>query len=653
MADTGSSKIVDDQHPYLGLDSFREKYRKYFFGRSKEIDKLYSLVRNNIVTIFFGSSGLGKTSLLKAGLFPKLRENYYLPIYIRINFGDKDISPIEQTKIRILNKIIKIDETVIPFNVLSFWEYFHQLKILDGLATPLLVFDQFEEIFTVGKKNKQQINDFIIEITDLIENQVPVSVQEKFENKVIPFSFQKQNYRVIFSLREDYLPQLEKLNDLIPSIKKSRFRVSQMNRDQALEAITRPGKEIIEPSEAKTILDLIVAETYGGKSITNQDQEFEPFLLSLICEKINEKRLKKIEEKKLKKESEQKITKKLIKEITIKGIIKNLYEENTTELEKIIIEDYLLTMEGFRNIYALSDIYGKYPQITSDSIEKLIKQRIVRQETRNNIVYLELIHDVLVPVVKESRDQRIEQAEQKRIEAELEKRKQVLELEAAKRKQFLKLKYQSLIISLGTVLLILAGLVTYLIYKQLNEQKTRNAINMSVFSKSERERDPTLSLRLVEAAHEIDSDNIIVNDELLTAYQHGPFYDKRIKHEKPVHTTEISPDGQYILTTNNDEIARLWDLKTGSLKELKGHMEEVWAAKFSQDGKYIVTASYDNTARVWNFEGKTLSVLNDHNNVINYAEFSPNGKYVITASNDRTSRLWDWENNISNEFVGH
>lgn len=647
MTDTDNSKIVDDQHPYLGLDSFREKYSKYFFGRSNEIDKLYSLVRNNVVTIFFGSSGLGKTSLLKAGLFPKLRENYYLPIYIRINFDDKLISPIEQTKTRIFNRIKKIDETVKPFNSLTLWEYFHQLKILDDLAIPLLVFDQFEEIFTLGKKNKKQINDFITEITDLIENQVPVSVQEKFEKQVIPFSFQDQKYRVIFSLREDYLPYLEKLNDLIPSIKKSRFRVLQLNRDQAFEATTLPGKNLIESSEAQTILDLIVAETSRSKDITSQDQEFEPFLLSLICEKINEKRLKK---------HEQKITENVIKEVPIKGIIKNLYEDNTTELEKIAIEEYLLTIEGDRKLYPLSDIYSRYSEITNDNIQKLIKKRIIRQETRNNIVYIELIHDVLVPVVKESRDQRRKQAEDKKIEAELERRKQELEKEAKeeaeKRKQQLKIKHSHQIIILLSLLFSVIIFAALFILHQLNEEETQNAINKALFSEYEREKDPTLSLRLAEIAYKIDRNNFTI-DQLLTAYQYGPYYDIIMQHEKGVKITEVSKDGQYILTTNFDNIARLWDLNNFKLKELKGHKEPVTISKFSPNGKYIVTASEDYTARVWNLNGDTLRVLKDHKDIINHAEFSPDGKYVITASNDKKARLWEWEKNESAEVISH
>lgn len=634
MTDTDSIKIPDDQHPYLGLDSFQEEFKEYFFGRNKEIETLYSLVRNNIITIIFGSSGLGKTSLLNAGLFPKLRENYYLPIYIRIHFDDLPISPIEQTKIEILKQIKKIDKKVIPINGLTFWEYFHQLEILKGLVTPLLVFDQFEEIFTAGKSNKQQINDFITEITDLIENQVPVSVQEKFENKEIPFSFHNQKYRVIFSLREEYLPQLEKWNDLIPSIKKSRFRVSQMNRDQALEAITLPGKEIIDSSEANKILDLISAEAYPGKSINLQDQEFEPFLLSLICEQINELRLRK---------KHVKITSGLLEKIEIEDIIKNLYQESTNDLERIAIEDHLLTIDGYRNFQVLDDIYKKY-NLTDDNIEKLIKQRIIRQETRNNIVYIELIHDVLVRVVKESRDRRREEekklAEQTRIEEEVKTRKKELKFEYAWKIGFL-----------ISVLLLVAIVLGFIAWNQRNEAITQKAKTVAALSRYQREKDPTFSLRLTEAAYMIDP---IAYDELLTAYQYGPYYDIRIRHEKGVRTVEISPNGKFIVFINEaDTLARLFNLESNKQIKLIGHKYLVKTAKFSPNGKYIVTASFDSTARVWNLDGEELSVLRDHKGTLNYAEFSRNGKYVITASNDNTARLWDWEEKKSTELVGH
>lgn len=68
----------------------------------------------------------------------------------------------------------------------------------------------------------------------------------------------------------------------------------------------------------------------------------------------------------------------------------------------------------------------------------------------------------------------------------------------------------------------------------------------------------------------------------------------------------------------------------------------VQSAEFSPDGQRIVTASYDNTARIWDAgTGALLTVLRGHDSAVEHAAFSPDGRRVITAANDKTARIWD------------
>src|SRR5436853_5826706 len=74
--------------PWPGLAPFDERDQAYFHGRSAESGELVRLVRRELLTVLFGRSGLGKTSLLRAGLFPLLREEDCLPIYRRLDHAD-------------------------------------------------------------------------------------------------------------------------------------------------------------------------------------------------------------------------------------------------------------------------------------------------------------------------------------------------------------------------------------------------------------------------------------------------------------------------------------------------------------------------------------------------------------------------------------
>ena len=65
--------LADLEHPWLGLESFREETRAYFFGRDAEIAELHLRLRSDPLLVLYGRSGLGKTSILLAGLIPRLR----------------------------------------------------------------------------------------------------------------------------------------------------------------------------------------------------------------------------------------------------------------------------------------------------------------------------------------------------------------------------------------------------------------------------------------------------------------------------------------------------------------------------------------------------------------------------------------------------
>ena len=96
---------VDAQNPWPGLESFREDDAFFFHGREQEASELLRLAKRDTLTVLFSRSGLGKTSLLRAGLFPKLRDERFLPLYIRLDYS-KTAEPLaEQVKAAILKAV--------------------------------------------------------------------------------------------------------------------------------------------------------------------------------------------------------------------------------------------------------------------------------------------------------------------------------------------------------------------------------------------------------------------------------------------------------------------------------------------------------------------------------------------------------------------
>jgi WD40 repeat protein len=131
-------------------------------------------------------------------------------------------------------------------------------------------------------------------------------------------------------------------------------------------------------------------------------------------------------------------------------------------------------------------------------------------------------------------------------------------------------------------------------------------------------------------------------------------------HEDAVYGAAFSPDGHRIVTAAGDGTARVWDAASGQeLQVLRGHTDppwtdavkeimgpqlgpHVWSGAFSPDRSLLVTAASDWTARVWDaYSGEELQVLRGHEGGVLNAAFSSDGAYVVTASDDKTARVWD------------
>ncbi|CAK8719856.1 MAG: WD40 repeat [Candidatus Electronema aureum] len=114
-------------------------------------------------------------------------------------------------------------------------------------------------------------------------------------------------------------------------------------------------------------------------------------------------------------------------------------------------------------------------------------------------------------------------------------------------------------------------------------------------------------------------------------------------HENFINSAVFSPDDTRIASASYDKTARIWDIETGrELKVLKGHNETINSVAFSPDGRRIASASHDKTVRIWDVAtGKELTVLKGHEEAVNSVAFSPDGRQIASASEDKTVRIWD------------
>jgi WD40 repeat protein len=115
----------------------------------------------------------------------------------------------------------------------------------------------------------------------------------------------------------------------------------------------------------------------------------------------------------------------------------------------------------------------------------------------------------------------------------------------------------------------------------------------------------------------------------------------RLDHGGPVHAVAFSPDGTRVTTASRDQSARVFDAATGAELSRLDHDSAVLAVAFSPDGTRVATASWDHSARVFDAAtGAELSRL-DHDSAVLAVAFSPDGTRVATASRDHSARVFD------------
>lgn len=114
-------------------------------------------------------------------------------------------------------------------------------------------------------------------------------------------------------------------------------------------------------------------------------------------------------------------------------------------------------------------------------------------------------------------------------------------------------------------------------------------------------------------------------------------------HRAPVASLAFSADGGRLVTAAEDQTARVWDARTGAaVSPPLAHEDLLWGAALSPKGTRVVTACADRAARVWQVEEGLLSIPPlEHEAAVRCAAFSPRGDRVVTASADGTARVWD------------
>ncbi len=368
-----------EMNPWAGLASYQDPAAGstlLFCGRDNESYDLAALADDNIFCTLYGKSGTGKTSLLNAGMFPRLRAMGYLPLSIRLGMEAMGTT-FQQCVATRLGKVAvleTVDTVPLPVDDQDeqwLWAWFARTRFVDAEGKtrfPVLVFDQFEEVF---RSRRAEAETLLRQIHFMMDPSHSLGDDYDY------------NFRFLASIREDDLYLLEDSLDrhFMGDMKQCRYRLNSLTDEGAREVILKPGEGLFSTGEQDAIVDTVIgiARSADGSINTN--------ILSLVCSRIYDH---------YKRSGDSNISLDLVRRFVSSNPFEQFYNEVTADLserEKQFIEDRLVDAAGRRGSVSEPDFEKNIPNGAHllEGTGRILQR--VASGTEGRSYRIELIHD--------------------------------------------------------------------------------------------------------------------------------------------------------------------------------------------------------------------------------------------------------------------
>jgi WD40 repeat protein len=588
-------KLVWPREPYRGIEQFRFIDRPIFFERREEIRRLIRLVSIYRGTLLYGESGVGKSSVINAGLIPAMLDEGFLPERLRVQ-------PVPGAEL-VVERLALTDEGTAPFLpsrlaaddesrtrlVFSTKDIHARLGLAHEGGAPLLIFDQFEEFVTLFEEAPENREKFAEAAQ--AQNTLLDFLADLLRDETLPV-------KLLFVFREDYLAKLSKLFALVPNLRDQHVRLTFPESSVLKKLIRGPFTCEIPPEHFGRIISseladkLCAALEERSESGTINLTEVQIAALSLWRDPKAESLFDATPNR-------AEVVQKLLE-----GHLTGSLDRLSSGLREpaVAILRHLVTSAGTRNIILESDLLERLQ--TAEKIPQTIgkcalaeltdRSRLVRKQRRNEAYFYDITSEFLVPWIR---------------------RQRILSDARATMRKWRKRIGLAVVIA-GAVLLA-GGYVALDQYRETAEKlndKKREAIEQKILLEQK-------SLESVEAKEAGDS-----------AYVSPPA-------DGPV---EKLPE------TDSSDAA---EYKTD--KTFSGHKGTVWHVRYgpanpqrANNSNTLITAGQDRTARVWDLVGKKDFPLTGHGSEVNFAllnpkpGWDPNAWFAATASDDTRAALW-------------
>lgn len=659
LTDREWRSLDSNECPYRSLDYFDVQDSHVFFGRSKLTDKLIEQVRHDRLIVVTGASGIGKSSLLRAGLLAQLQRGqkirgsdqwYYFPPFTP---GDLRLRSTHSNFAEYLNWITTEKKQELE----SFKE---QRKVM--------LIDQFGECFT-NLFDDSSRETFFVWLSQIIDENPELTV--------------------ILGIRSDYRAMLQKIK-LAEQIVKRIVNVGYLSREELEEVIIEPankvGLKIDAELKGKLLNDVedfpesLPLLQFTLTQLWNLSQK-PPYPHRLFLQDYE--RVGKIEDTLNKRADEaysalnqrqQKIAQRIFLELTQIG-------GNRNTRRKIRLQD-------------LSNSYHSKEELR-EVAEKLAQAHLVNidDEPKNpDNTIINLTHEALLDHWEKIKHWKDELEEPMLVERRLEyaadrwaengRQAQDLltfgQVRDARRYQkkygylgFLdgtaeefivdskKRRYTEIGSGLAFIICLIMGICFQawlanlrkdiaITNSELSDDPVKGLVSAIKFT------DEIQKIRASNISKDIETDEVqpVLQNAINNAQEYARLKEQQDGYEDTIIDVALSEDGQTLVSADANGILKVWDLKTGKLRSTwkdyskfkNKHTDGINDVVLSHDqqGKWLLSASLDRTVKIWDTQSGQLLDTLKHDDSVRDVVISRDGKTIVSASRDGIIKFWDW-----------
>lgn len=687
-------------------------------GRQADVNRLIERLSRNDhkLTILHGASGVGKSSLISAGLVPTLEtriinareplpvvhKDYrnwakelanHLATTLNTRFQEEHSSPINapasltlflRTRSATLSTA-SIGELQPPYSdsdvssscpkpSTQLAAILEQLRLASerNLFT-ILIFDQFEEFFFVCPSLKQrcQFYEFLSTALNLPFVKVILSLREEY----LHYLLECERYCSFNPITNNILDRQRRypLGDLSPSdaknvictlVRRSQFQLE----DSLIETLVQ---NLARRSGAVRLIELqVVGQALQAEKITTLKQYqalgeypiatlIERSLLNVIsdCGQDNEDQVWSIlfalTDERGTRPSRTKLE-------LIKGLMpKTGFAQNLSVAYKSKQHNFPIQKSRIRRKTTTDN-----NQPTLGKLELILKILVgsglvfrVPEEPHDRY---QLVHDYLIKPIRQSYKRRI----QVNWSAQIAKREMEL----------LRVRQQRVqAIAIGVTMAVLAGTVGGLGWRaevqrrlmaglSLNAQLSAMSASSEALLIANKKFDALLEgVRAAKQLQQAQLNDASVKPDtylqVITALEqavYGVSERNRLEgHRDVVWNVSFAPDGTLMASASRDHTVKLWQIDGTLMATLNGHTDSVTSVAFSPDSQLIASGSWDGTVNLWSRQGKMQGTLRGHTGHVLGVSFSPKGQIIASAGSDRSIRLWTVDGKLLRTWFGH